>query len=424
MRTPKHGLTRTARGWLKRINGKPKWIVSDKLAPTPAAADAYYEQHFAKLWKEPVAPPATEATITVKYLADTFYDRKQRAGLDPRTLADYDAALLSFVRTVGGQRHPDDLLPADFATVRAAWSGRFGPDRLGKFITAIRGMFAWASKPPLRLREPDYGDEFKVPSKAEFRRHRKHQRETHGRKLFEPVEVQKLLAAAKPMMRAMILLALNGGFGNTDVADLPCAVVDVGGQFLDYARGKTGIERRVPLWPATLAAVKAAIALSAKRLQKRRVDGRPVEPAAERLVFVTRQGRPYVLDKTSAAGSLLHKDSVSTAFAKLAKPLGLARHGRNFYSLRRTFRTYADEVGDARAVDLIMGHATTDMGGTYVLAVADQRLLKVVNHVRTRLGISTDSEPLAAAKRRGGGGAKVKAAPSRHRKGKPRRRRG
>src|SRR5205807_7492 len=123
-----------------------------------------------------------------------------------------------------------------------------------------------------------------------------------------PDEVQRILAAAQPMMRAMVLLALNGGFGNTDVADLPRAVV--AGDFLDYARGKTGIERRVPLWPATLAAVKAAIALSEKRLQKRRVDGRPVDAAAERLVFITRQGQPYVFDTTSSAGRPLHKDSV------------------------------------------------------------------------------------------------------------------
>ena len=45
-------------------------------------------------------------------------------------------------------------------------------------------------------------------------------------------------------MRAMILLAVNGGLGNTDGA-MPKAL-DLRGKWLDYPRGKTGVSRRVP----------------------------------------------------------------------------------------------------------------------------------------------------------------------------------
>jgi hypothetical protein len=40
------GISKSARGWVKRIDGKPTWICSDKVAPDIAAADAYYEAHF------------------------------------------------------------------------------------------------------------------------------------------------------------------------------------------------------------------------------------------------------------------------------------------------------------------------------------------------------------------------------------------
>ena len=401
-RSPKHGLTRNERGWVKRINHKPKWICSDKIAPTADAADDFYEKNFSDLWQPAVnAPESISLAVTCKYLCDGFYDRKSRAGIDPRTLADYDSSAKDFLAVVGKDRHPDELTSADFAKVRAAWAGRFGPDRLNKFVINIRTMFRWALKPPLRLREPDYGDEFEIVSKVEFRRDRKTSRDTHGRKFFEPADITKLLAKSNPNLRAMILLALNGGFGNTDVADLPLSVVNLKSGWLDYARGKTGIDRRVPLWPETIKALGTAIDNRAVRMAKRQVEGLPLHPGADKLVFVTRQGRPYIVDKTSSkeSGALLHKDGVATAFAKLVDACDLVRTGRGFYSLRRTHRTLADELGDGRAADLIMGHATDgDMGGTYVQAIGDERLLKLVNHVREKLGFNIATAPAAKKK--------------------------
>jgi integrase len=377
-------------GWSRRVNGKPKWVCSASVAPTGETADLYYELHFTELWQataEPSSPePApTVETIDVGTVAEYFIDRKTRADLDRRTLDDYRDAVQSFIDLVGGHRRPAELTPADFAKVRAAWAARFGPDRLAKFIVVVRTMFKWAQEPPIRLAAPEYGDEFDVPSRLTFKRHRAANRQRHGIKLFEVADLKLLLQHAPPKQRAMFLLALNGGLGNTDVSQLPLSVVDLDNGWIDYTRGKTGNDRRFPLWPETVAALRAVLALRAKTFAKWKRVGRQVDPAVVPLVFVTRQGRPYVVDTDSGGDDArpLHKDRVASEYTRVAKAAGVQQHGRGFYSLRRTHRTLADEVGDQRAAALVMGHEVGDMGGVYVQRISDERLRKVTDHVRS-----------------------------------------
>jgi integrase len=390
--SPKHGLTPVARrrpdgtmahvGWAKRVNRRPTWVCSAAVAPTGEAADRYYEAHFAALWSPPPEPAA--AALTVGVLAEYFIDRKVRAGLSVRTVDDYRDAVQSFIDTLGDDRPAADLAPADFARVRAAWAARFGPDRLAKFVVVVRTMFRWAVLPPVRLAAPAYGDEFDVPSRLAFRRDRAAKRQAHGAKLFDAGELGRMLAVAPPKQRAMILLALNGGLGNTDVAGLPLSSVDVAGGWVDYARGKTGVDRRFPLWPETAAAIGAVLELRAASFARWRRPGRQVDPAVRSLLFVTRQGRPYVEDATGGGDEPrpVHKDRVAAEFTRVAKAAEVTQHGRGFYSLRRTHRTLADEAGDQRAAALIMGHEVGDMGGVYVQRISDERLRRVAEHVR------------------------------------------
>ena len=402
-RSPKHGLTRVLRhprgggppvhaGWSKRINGKPKWICGAAVAPTGATADLYYELHFAELWETASAPPPEPepASIDLGALAGYFLDRKARAELSPRTVAEYRDAVQEFIDVVGDERRPSDLSPADFAKVRLAWASRFGPDRLAKFVIMIRTMFKWGQQPPLRLAAPEYGDEFDVPTKLAFKRDRAAKRQAHGLKLFDAAELRTLLRKSPPKQRAMILLALNGGLGNTDIGELPLAVVDLVSGWVDYTRGKTGNDRRFPLWPETAAAVRVAVAMRSKMFAKWAKVGRAVDPSVLLLLFVTRQGQPYVLDTPSRSEGErpLHKDRVAGEFYRVCKTAGLLRHGRNFYSLRRTHRTLADEVGDQRAAALVMGHEVGDMGGVYVQRISDERLKRITDHIRTSLAVA------------------------------------
>ena len=81
----------------------------------------------------------------------------------------------------------------------------------------------------------------------------------------------------------MILLGVNCGFGNADVATLPQKAVDLKRGWVDFPRGKTGVPRQCPLWPQTITAVQEAILSRPK----------PRDKAHDGLVFLTKYGRPW-----------------------------------------------------------------------------------------------------------------------------------
>ena len=390
--TPTHGLTPVMRrpraggppahaGWCKRINGRTRWVCSAATAPTAADADAFYRDHFAELWAGPT--PASPDVVTLGVLAEYFVDRKLRAGLSVRTAADYREAAQSFIDAVGTDRPIAELTPADFARVRSGWAERFGPHRLAKFVAAARSMFLWASRPPLSLPTPAYGDEFERPTRLAFRRHRSDVRRRLGPRTFTPAELAAVLAVARPAVRAMVLFGLNGGLGNADVAGLPLAAVDLASGWIDCPRAKAGVDRRFPLWPETADALRVAMAERDEAFARWHRQRRTVPAAVAELLFVTRQRGPFISDDGDG-----HKDRVAAEFARACRRAQVDRRGRGFYSLRRTFRTQADGAGDQRAAALVVGYEVGDMGGVYVEQVDDARLLAVVEHVRIALAIT------------------------------------
>src|SRR5262249_8799165 len=157
------------------------------------------------------------------------------------------------------------------------------------------------------------GVEFDKPSAKTLRQ----ARATKGERLFEPSQIKKLLKSAEPHMKAMILLAINGGLGNNDLALLRPDAFDLEDGWLDYPRPKTGMPRRVPLWSETVAAVKTAIA------QRRQ----PKDLADANLLFIGKLGSSYV----SHTGG--HR--IAHEFSDLCEAAGVT--GRVFYDLRRTF---------------------------------------------------------------------------------------
>ena len=69
---------------------------------------------------------------------------------------------------------------------------------------------------------------------------------------------------------------------------------------------------------------------------------------------------------------------------KLLNRLGIDGH-RNFYALRHSFRTVADEVKDQPAADMMMGHESGHMSGIYRERIGDERLKAVTDHVHAWL---------------------------------------
>ena len=193
--------------------------------------------------------------------------------------------------------------------------------------------------------------------------------------MFEAEELRKLLKAAGTPMKAMILLGMNAAFGNSDVAGLPVAALDLAGGWVNFPRPKTAIARRCPLWPETVAAIREAIAARPKAKD----DG------DAGLVFITKYGAKWVRVRERENKPGVPIDGVRLQFDKLLAEVGLNRRGIGFYCLRHSFRTVADAVKDQPAIDRIMGHSDDSMADLYRERIDDERLKTVTDAVRNWL---------------------------------------
>jgi integrase len=328
-------------------------------------------------------PPPKGGYLTVAELVNNFLHHKKQK-LVSRELAQiswnqYEAVGKMLVEFFGRQTPAEQLRSADFQRLRADIAAKCGHVTLGNRINVIRMIFKYGYKTELLSRPAQFSVEFDKPSAKAYRL----AKASKGQQVFEPQQIHTLLMAAEPHMQAMILLAINGGLGNTDLAMLTADRFDLDGGWLDYPRPKTGIARRVPLWPETIAAVRKAIA------QKRQ----PKNPEDARLLFIGALGTSYV----SHTGG--HR--VAHEFSNLCARVGVT--GRVFYDLRRTFETVADNLSrDADGVKAIMGHApkSGDMSAVYRQSWFEDRLRSIVEHVRGWLFAKTAKRDCASGSRK------------------------
>jgi integrase len=352
--------------WAKKIRGKLHYFGpwSD---PDGALKKYLAEKDALHTGRKPRADPNEP---TVKDLANAFLIHKRHLAdnreITMRTWQDYKDTCDRLVKTFGKGRLVADLDPEDFAKLRAGIARRWGPIRLGNEIQRVRSAFKYGFDAGLLDRPMSFGPGFQRPSKKVLRL----ERAKKGPRMFEAEEVRRILDAAGTPFRAMVLLGLNGAFGNADCATLPLKAVDLETGWIDYPRPKTGILRRFPLWPETVEALKAALA--------RRKE--PKDPGDSGLFFITK----FATSWSKTASGRNHANPVSWEMKKLLQKLGIDGH-RNFYALRHTFETIAGESRDQAAVDHVMGHARDDMASVYRERISDQRLRAVTDHVRAWL---------------------------------------
>jgi integrase len=347
--------------WCKKIRGKIHYF--GPWDDPDGALAKYLEQkddlHAGR------TPRAALAALTVKDVANAFLNARRQAmeagELAPRTWADYKSIMDMMVEGMGKARLVSDLAPEDFAALKNRLAKRNGPHRMCTVIQVIRCAFKHAYESGALDRPMRFGPAFKRTSKKVLRLHRAKQ----GVKLLAAGEIHRLLDAAGTQMKAMILLGINCGFGNTDCGTLPLRGLDLERGFIDFPRPKTGIPRRCPLWPETVAAIKEALASRPK----------PKKEDHNTLTFITKYGGSWSKDDNAGP--------VTQEMGKLLRSLGI--NGRNrlgFYTLRHTFRTVADEAKDQPAADFIMGHEVPHMSSVYRETISDERLKAVADHVR------------------------------------------
>ncbi len=318
--------------------------------------------------------------LTVRDLCNQFLTQKKSrvdsGELSPLTFGDYFAACERLCTAFGKSRLVSDLAADDFERLRSSFAKTRALVGIGNLVRLTRIVFKYGYDAGLIDRPVRFGPGFSAPTKAKLRK----ERQAKPLRMFEAVEIRSLLDSADTTMKAMILLGINCGFGASDLANLPQAALDLDGGWANYPCPKTAIERRCPLWPQTVAAVRKAIAT--------RPAAKDADDAG--LVFITKYGSRWV-----RIGPKAPIDAVGLQFGKLLNELKLQRAGRGFYAMRHTFATIAGEVRDQVAVNHVMGHSggrEDDVPGRYRERISDERLVAVVEHVRQWLFNKTKSK--------------------------------
>jgi integrase len=346
--------------WGRRVNGRLERVEGDGWR---AAVDLFNEQRDDLYAGR--TPRGKSDDLTIADLCNRYLTVKQHS-LDtkeivPRTFHASKRITDRIVTNFGKSRLVDDLAAPDFGELRAEMAKTLGPVSLGNEIQGIRSVFKFAFDEGLIERPVRYGQQFKKPTKKTLRK----SRAINGKRMFESVDVRKIMASAQQPLSAMILLGVNCGFGQTDLSSMPQTAVDLRTGWIDYPRPKTGVDRRCPLWLETVSALEAALRI--------RPDAKSESDSG--LCFVTKYGHRWV--KADSGSS---DDAVAKAFSKLLQQLDLKRPGLNFYALRHTFQTIGEEAGET-ATRHIMGHVDDSMSAVYRERISDERLKAVTDHV-------------------------------------------
>ncbi len=380
---PSFPLTPHANGqFCKKIRGKVHFF--GVWSEPQAALDRYHDvAGDLHAGRSPQKGNVATGEITVKDACNAFLtwqkDKLDVGEIGARWFEDCRSVLTEFARGVGKERIVSDLEAMDFQRHRTGLAKRLGVHALRRHITAIKSVFKYAYDMGLIEQPVRFGRGLEMPTAAQQRKAKQNSEAINGKRLFTPEEMRCLIDASDGYIKAAIFLGVNGGFGNTDVATLPRAALDLEKNLVSYARPKTGVQRVFPLWPETVVALNEFL------------THRPAPKNAEvaRLVFLNSRGNPLVRQIVSTDTSGLTKvtniDKLHVCFANLLRSLGLKRPGIGFYTLRHTFRTWADEVHDQHAIFRIMGHALPGMSGVYVEEISLDRLRVVTEHVREKM---------------------------------------
>lgn len=321
--------------WAKKIRGKVHYF-GPWNDPNGALDRFLAKRDFLLAGRTP--PPEQH---TVANLLDQFLGEKQSnldtGDITQTTFKEYETTCEVVHAYFGKHRSLDGLALDDFTGLRKALAkgktkATLSPASQKKWLTIARMIF---------IEQPAA---FKKALKSPPQRTLRAARRAKGEQLYTSEQIRKMVEAAEPELKAMILLGINCGFGPKDCFTLPAREVQRG--WHTYPRPKTEVERRCPLWPETDEAIKAV--------------------ASKPLVFNGRVWDRFI---------------VAREFKKTCRLAGVESLG--FYSLRRTFETIATTADVPQAIiDSIMGHAATDMASVYRQKVFDDQLKRCTEHVR------------------------------------------
>ncbi|RKY10682.1 MAG: hypothetical protein DRP56_00250 [Planctomycetota bacterium] len=350
--------------YCKKIKGKIYYFGTDK----KVALQRYYDQAAFLHAGRTISPKPGSDLLSVKMLCNLYLDHQESRvaikEIKQNHVYDQTLILRNFTKLIGPNCQVCDVSTMDLQNYRKKLiKAKKSPSTINNRIATIKALYNWALNNEIVEKIPNLRVIKKVTiSKIE-------------KPIFNMTQIEKLLRSANEQMKAMIWLGLNCGFGCTDCAQLKWGNIDLKKSRVIFPRGKTGVNRNLPLWPETIDA-----------LRKIRKSGD--------LVFYTSRGNTWVrmIESTDKHGNkkYVKDDAVTKEFSKLLKKANLkTEKGVGFYTLRRTAATLAARSGDPFAVQKLLGHTDLKMATTYVQDVSEQTD-RVINNTR-KLIIRDDS---------------------------------
>jgi len=291
--------------------------------------------------------------ITIKELANRFM-AAQMANWRNRqeTLKSYKHWLGRFIRDHQGAR-AHGYTVEQFAHWKLSLKKRgYAPETINHFLSAVRAIFKFAEEAGLLDGSPNL---------RRVKNERTPKAGSREKPIYSFEHLRDLLTNADIQLKAMILLALNCGFGPKDLHDL--LRDDIEGQRVTLPRSKTGVCQTYLLWPETcelLDRIKQERQDRIKRLAKR---GRVRSDNGH--VFVTRFWKAW------------SKDAIAEQFRKLCKKAGVPCYG--FYRLRHCASTAMSLVATPHVHRKFLRHSQLQQQVTYTHtpdAEVDKAVLK------------------------------------------------
>ena len=303
------------------------------------------------------ADPTSEQLMSVKELASRYIAAQKANWRTELAEANYRNWLGRFLKD-----HPQlrvgELNVERFAAWKLSLRKRgYAPDSINHYLKAVRAMFRFAEDVDLIERAPKLHRVKNEPQRYA---------DSADKPVYSPHHIQRLLREADIHLRAMILLALNCGFGPKDIHDLGWSHLKAGR--LSLARSKTGVRQTYALWPETVEAVEAVRQDRNGRTQ--RAARRGHWRSDEGRIFITRFWKPW------------SKDAVSEQFRRLCKQAKVTCHG--FYRLRHCASTAIAEVAMPHVQRRFMRHRRLQQQVTYT-HIQDEAVEKAIMEARLRL---------------------------------------
>ena len=320
---------------------------------------ALVKYHQLGLGVEPVqrelAPPVT---ITAKNLANRFLVAQQANWRNPKTtLKCYKDWLGRFIKD-----HPQ-LRIADFTVEKfAAWKlslkeRGYSPESINHYLGAVRAMFTFAE-------ETDIVE--KAPKLKRVKNATRPRAGSIEKPLYTLDDLNRLLKKADPQLKAMIMLALNCGFGPKDIRDLTWDHID--GERVTLPRSKTGVCQTYLLWLETRALLEEIQQRRAALIA--RMARRRVQHCDNGHVFMTRFWKSW------------SKDAVAEQFRKLCTKARIPCYG--FYRLRHCASTAMSLVATPHVHRKFMRHSQLQQQVTYT-HIPDAEVDKAVMKAKKKL---------------------------------------